>query len=148
MQAIKVGDRVRILNTVDPGWWFKPGQIATVEKVTDDRTWPYKLRFEEGNKDLTPYGYVNATHIELVKAPTVADDLRITPQARTVLRHLKKHKSISPAEAMIVHGITRLASCIHEIRHRAGYGVQTELRKDDHGHKYASYALAVVSTVH
>lgn len=73
--------------------------------------------------------------------PTVADDLRITPQARKVLKHLKDGKSITPMEALVVHNISRLASCIEEIRNKAGYTVNTELRRDDAGHRYARYVL-------
>lgn len=76
------------------------------------------------------------------KQPSAADDLRLTPQAKTVLSHLKKRGRISPAEANTVYGISRLASCIHEIRNRAGYTVRTEQRRDDYGHKYAKYILA------
>lgn len=71
---------------------------------------------------------------------SVADDLRLTPQAKTVLRHLKRRGSISPAEALIVHGISRLASCVHEIR-KIGYDVCTDIRHDDHGHKYGTYSF-------
>jgi hypothetical protein len=72
---------------------------------------------------------------------TIASDLRLTPQAKTVLRHLKKRGSISNMEAMIVYSISRLSSCIHEIRRRAGYNVETVIKKDDHGHKYSHYSL-------
>lgn len=73
--------------------------------------------------------------------PTIASDLKLTPQAKDVLAHLKRRAHISPAEAERVYGITRLASCIHEIRKRAGYNVKTELKRDDVGHKYANYVL-------
>jgi hypothetical protein len=79
---------------------------------------------------------------------TVAADLRLTPQARTVLRHIKTRGHISPAEALIVYGISRLASCIHEIRRRANYVVDCEIRRDAQGHKYANYSLAVPALVH
>lgn len=73
--------------------------------------------------------------------PTVADDLRLTPQARTVLAHLKRHGDITPLKAEGVYGIPRLASCIHEIR-RVGYKVNCTVRKDDFGGKYGHYVLA------
>jgi glycyl-tRNA synthetase alpha subunit len=72
--------------------------------------------------------------------PSIADDLRLTPQAKTVLAHLRRHGDITPAKADAVYGITRLASCIHEIR-KVGYDVKTENRKDDVGHKYGQYTL-------
>lgn len=76
--------------------------------------------------------------------PSVMADLRLTPQAKTILGHLKRHPDISPGKALLVYGISRLPSCIHEIRKRAGYDVAREMRKDDQGHKYASYKLATV----
>ncbi len=72
--------------------------------------------------------------------PTVADDLRLTPQAKTVLAHLKRHGDITPVKADAVYGITRLASCIHEIR-KVGYTVKTVIREDDVGHRYGEYTL-------
>jgi hypothetical protein len=47
-------------------------------------------------------------------------------------------------KALVVYSISRLASCIHEIRHRAGYEVGTEVAEDSMGHKYAVYKLATV----
>jgi hypothetical protein len=41
--------------------------------------------------------------------PSVAHDLRLTPQAKLVLSYLKKHGNISPMEAERVYGISRLA---------------------------------------
>jgi hypothetical protein len=72
---------------------------------------------------------------------SVANDLRLTPQAKTVLLHLRKQGGhISPAEALIVYGISRLAACVYEIR-QAGYNVDSELRRDAQGHKYTNYRL-------
>lgn len=75
-----------------------------------------------------------------MNTPSIAKDLKLTPQAKTVLRHLTNRKSISPMEALITYSISRLASCIHEIR-SAGYLVQTMIKHDEQGHKYASYAF-------
>jgi hypothetical protein len=74
--------------------------------------------------------------------PSLAADLRLTPQARTVLAHLRRRPHITPMEALTVYGIPRLASCIHEIRNRAGYVVITENCKDDEGGRYGRYSLA------
>jgi len=71
-------------------------------------------------------------------APSVAHDLRLTPQAKLVRSYLKKHGNISPMEAERVYGIARPASCMHEIRN-GGYFVHTAMRRDDYGHKYARY---------
>lgn len=75
-----------------------------------------------------------------VARPNLASDLKLTPQAKTVLRHLERGKGITPAEALVVYTISRLASCIHEIR-KAGYNVMREMRNDEQGHKYAKYNL-------
>jgi len=74
------------------------------------------------------------------KTPTIVDDLRLKPQSKTVLRHLRGMKHISPAEALIVYGISRLAACIYDIR-KVGYDVHCEMRQDAQGHKYANYSL-------
>lgn len=80
--------------------------------------------------------------MSLTYAPSIAADLRLTPQAKTVLAHLHRHSHITPAEALIVHGIPRLASCIHEIRKKAGYEVTMTRCSDDAGGKYGKYSLA------
>lgn len=74
------------------------------------------------------------------KSPSIADDLRLTPQAKTVLSHLKKAGPISPAKALVVYGISRLAACIYEIR-GVGYTVNSMFRRDEGGHKYTKYSL-------
>lgn len=79
--------------------------------------------------------------------PSIADDLRLTPQAKTVLRHLRRHGHITPLRAAGVYGITRLASCIHEIR-KAGYAVETKVHHDDEGGKYGQYTLKTAELVH
>jgi hypothetical protein len=78
--------------------------------------------------------------------PSVAADLRLTPQAKTILRHLKQHDHISNMKALAVYGVSRLAACIYEIR-KAGYEVTAETKRDDVGHKYTKYRLAE-RTVH
>lgn len=61
-------------------------------------------------------------------------------QAKTVLNHLKKRGSISPMEALVSYGITRLAAVVFELR-EAGWGVETVMKRDTAGHKYARYSL-------
>jgi hypothetical protein len=73
--------------------------------------------------------------------PTIASDLRLTPQARTILQHLKRHGDITPMKALTVYSIPRLASCICEIRKKAGYSVKTEVAVDDMGGRYGLYTL-------
>jgi hypothetical protein len=73
--------------------------------------------------------------------PSAAADLRVTPQARRVLAYLRKGKSITPMKALVELNISRLASCIHEIRRRAGYTVGVEIDRDEAGHRFARYWL-------
>jgi hypothetical protein len=76
-----------------------------------------------------------------MRTPSVADDLRLKPQTKTVLRHLKNHDHISPMKALGVYGISRLAACIYEIR-KAGYDIRADFARDEAGHKYTKYSLA------
>lgn len=73
--------------------------------------------------------------------PNYADDLRLPPQARKVLAHLKEGKSITPSKAQTIYSIWRLAARIKELRD-AGYKVVTEYRQDEQGHRYGCYWLA------
>ena len=66
-------------------------------------------------------------------------ELRLKPQARKILLHLEK-ASISPMEALIVHGIYRLAASVYELR-REGFKVFTTMHQDESGKKYARYHL-------
>jgi hypothetical protein len=75
--------------------------------------------------------------------PSIATDLRLSPQAKTVLRHIRKHDHISNMQAQVVYGISRLAACVYEIRN-AGYDVKSTYAKDDQGHKYTKYSLVTV----
>ena len=43
-------------------------------------------------------------------------------------------------EALIVHGIYRLAASVHELR-REGFAVFTTMHQDESGKKYARYHL-------
>lgn len=72
--------------------------------------------------------------------PSIAKDLKLPPQARKILAHLEKGKTVTPMESMIVYSIYRLSDCIFKIRN-AGYVVVTEERQDAQGHKYARYRL-------
>ena len=67
-------------------------------------------------------------------------ELRLKPQARKILLHLER-QSISPMEALLVHGIYRLSASIHELR-AEGFKVLTTMHKDASGKKYARYHLA------
>jgi hypothetical protein len=67
--------------------------------------------------------------------------LSLKPQARKVLRHLELHGYITPMIALNTYGFYRLAASVHEIRKR-DIRVETELREDAVGHRYAYYTLA------
>jgi hypothetical protein len=71
---------------------------------------------------------------------SIANDLRLSPQARTVLLHLEKYGSISPSEAQVSHHIFRLAARILELR-KAGYEITTENKRDAAGQPYGRYWL-------
>ena len=49
-------------------------------------------------------------------------------------------RSISPGEALLVYGITRLAARIYDLR-LAGYQVSMKMHSDPLGRKYARYRL-------
>lgn len=72
--------------------------------------------------------------------PSIASDIALKPQAKSVLRHLEREGRISPMKALMVYGISRLAACIWELR-EAGYKIDTARKVDASGHHYASYAL-------
>lgn len=66
------------------------------------------------------------------------------PQTQTVLKHMQRRGSISPMEALISYGITRLAARIYDLR-SAGYDIHTDLRMDESGKGYARYSLQKVA---
>jgi hypothetical protein len=59
-------------------------------------------------------------------------------QRETVLKHLEHRGSISPMEALVSYGIYRLSANIHLLR-EDGYGIYTEYKTDEAGHRYARY---------
>ncbi len=73
-------------------------------------------------------------------SPSLASDLSLPKQARIILAHLESGKSITNSKAMLVYHITRLSDCIFKLRN-AGYVIDTEMRADEVGGKYASYSL-------
>lgn len=73
-------------------------------------------------------------------AVSIAREIRLTPQAKTVLSHIEKRGAISPMEALTTYGISRLAAAVYEIR-KAGHAVQAVIKHDAAGHKYTRYTL-------
>ena len=68
------------------------------------------------------------------------NDLTLPPQARTVLRHLARGKTITAWEALGVYRIFRLAARILELRD-AGHDIITDRKKDATGKWYGEYRL-------
>ena len=144
--TFKVGDKVR----VNSGHYKLGGLVGEIVQPHFPRFSgaEYPLVQFRGrtdlNKDMGMVGdkwYLSATNLSLVtKVPSIADDLRLKPQAKTVLRHLKAAKSITPMKAMVVYGIARLAASIFELR-SVGYNVTKTMERDESGKHYASYKL-------
>jgi hypothetical protein len=63
-----------------------------------------------------------------------------TPQIDQVRAHLKAGKSITPAIAMAVYGISRLAVHVDYLR-RQGLDIDTILKRDEMGKQYGEYRL-------
>lgn len=76
----------------------------------------------------------------MIHGSTLANDLKLPPQAKVILRHLEKGKTITPMESLIVYGIYRLSDCIFKLRN-AGHDVLTLDRTDERGKKYGEYML-------
>jgi hypothetical protein len=146
MSKFKAGDRVHLKDTYQPNYeppFGFPSRYGTVlgifGELSADIAWD---GLQHGWKcDGVCNGWcVDTVHLEYA-APTVAADLRLKPQSKTILRHLKTHGHISPAKAQVVYGITRLAACIFDIR-KVGYEITTTIRCDDQGHRYSYYEMA------
>lgn len=71
---------------------------------------------------------------------TLANDLKLSPQCKTILRHLEKGKSITLMESLMVYSISRLSDVIFKIRN-AGHDVICDIRHDERGHEYGRYTL-------
>lgn len=151
MQSVRfeIGTRVRLLSTypaehAPPGGFPElTGTIISAHLSSYGVLWDrLKKGWGVASKDHSGW-FVDGVHLALLKAPpTVATDLRLKPQAKTVLRHLRAKGHISPMEALVVYSISRLAACIHDLR-KAGYDVSTVIKQDAQGHGYAQYALVV-----
>jgi DNA invertase Pin-like site-specific DNA recombinase len=72
--------------------------------------------------------------------PTIANDLKLGKQCKTILAHLEKGKSISLMESLMVYQISRLSDVIFKLRN-AGHDVGTEMRVAESGKEYARYSL-------
>lgn len=66
----------------------------------------------------------------------------LTPQATTVLRHIRRAGSITQREALVDHSVQSLTRRITELRD-AGIPIKRELRHHPlTGQRYARYSLA------
>lgn len=70
----------------------------------------------------------------------LATDIGLGAQCRTILAHLKTGQTITNMEAMLVYHVSRLSSVISDLR-RAGYIIDTTMKRDGVGAQYASYKL-------
>lgn len=156
MSKIKTGDRVRIKDgyhdqkgvtgTVFITGVPEPETIVTLDEGFEG--WTQQAHYGEPNPGAKGWymplrGLVkleDSVSLE-TQSPSIADDLRLKPQARKILRHLRSGKTISPLEAQNVYGVYRLAASIFDIR-QLGYNVKTVRKQDEAGHKYARYSLA------
>lgn len=65
----------------------------------------------------------------------------MTPQANTVLRHIRSQGSITGVEAEQVHLVRHLPSRIFEIK-KSGVSIKAERKMDLNGQRYARYSEA------
>lgn len=65
-------------------------------------------------------------------------------QNQRLLAHLESEGSITPGEALLVHGIFRLAARINDLRD-AGHDIETVMHVDRAGKRYARYWLQGVA---
>lgn len=64
----------------------------------------------------------------------------MTTQIDRIRSHLHSGKAITPAQAITVYGIFRLASVIEDLR-KAGEEIDTVMCRDEMGKQYGSYRL-------
>lgn len=72
--------------------------------------------------------------------------MKLTPQAKTVLNHLRQCQHLTSLQAEGVYRIRRLASRIDELR-AAGYGINKSVAKDVTGQRYTRYFLTPAQAV-
>jgi hypothetical protein len=129
------GDADVLVDGQDTDWWVRAHQIKAVKVQKPKIARPTKVK----PKTAKP-AKVKPVKVGLA---SLADAIALYPQTRKVLVHLERHGSISPLEAFGVYRITRLAARIKEIRN-AGFKVETNMKTDPTGTKYAEYRLSRV----
>lgn len=144
MNQFKVGDKVRFKDTPEDqrfkSRWFPDFDVLTIK-----RSCPSYVSFEGTHYIARPRRL--ETVVELAKPIPFRSPRGFRashPVNRTVLKHLLRRKSISPLEALMTYGISRLAPAIHDLR-SAGHTIKSEIRKDAKGHRYARYTLTTLA---
>lgn len=61
-------------------------------------------------------------------------------QKNTVLKHLRKYRSITNMEALVVYGIYRLGAAVYDLR-REGHNIVNTMKQDEMGRRYSHYSL-------
>jgi hypothetical protein len=61
-------------------------------------------------------------------------------QVSLVRKHLEAGKTITPVSAMAVYGISRLSSCIEDLRH-TGMEIDCVLKRDEMGKQFGEYRM-------
>ena len=68
------------------------------------------------------------------------NEAHLKPLGKKVLNYMRTRGAISPLVAFSTYGTMRLAACIHDLR-EAGFVIETQMKEDEEGDKYASYRL-------
>lgn len=108
--------------------WSDEGTEYKVSRVTEHHFFVEYAGHE--------YDYPMAAPVEVVSCP------RLTPQAQTVLKHMKEAGSITQREALVDHSIQSLTRRITELQD-AGIAVKREDKRHPiTNQRYARYSLA------
>lgn len=141
MEKFNVGDKIYVKSCTTLEF---VGAKGVVTDVTNTYT---RVSFAKGVAPCLPYGRDNGWNflhgealLVTISTPTIATDLKLKPQTKSVLIHLRNNDHISPMQAQVIYGITRLAAAIYDLR-KAGYIINKTMKTDAAGHHYASYAL-------
>lgn len=142
--SYKVGQTIRLTRSVGSKRRGAIGTITHVRAMTPNAPYPIRVDFpgdkawllEADEFEVFPEAPAVPSKFDVSRAPRAT-----APQAVAILKHLKTGKTISPMEAIVTYSIMRLAPAIHDLR-CAGYRIESDIRKDAKGHRYARYSLA------
>jgi hypothetical protein len=85
---------------------------------------------------------VSSRDIAYPKRPVPAKDKTMSPQAKIVLSHLKKHGAISAVEAAAVYKVRSLSRRVNDIE-SFGYVIDRTFKVDATKQRYVSYSLVI-----